>query len=470
MGPVALLGHEKMTLSPLVYYFVSFLSLWIIGPLKTIWGETNFPPLLPHLRLVIIFIYLNLAAAYLALGKRRTVPGIDRRPERFLWLLGITAFLFCFMAPVFSGDIREYLMKGRILSVYHASPYLHIPQEFSSDLVYPLVAWRRTLEVYGPLAVILEAIPPLIFPNSVEGMIFCYKLFTGAFLILAVLFFYKIVLKLKGEEPENSFRLFALNPLFLVATLVDGHNEVMLLALAVMAVYFLLEKQYTRCFIFWTLAFLIKYSVILILPFLFLLAVKQKRTSGLRWGGIIRLVLGQVILIAALVLLAYWPLAQGANIFQILYSRTTDWFYSNTFPYLLREGLSRLHFEVSKPMMQTAFTAVFGAWVVFLFFRYAIRKGTDLRLFFRSMALIYLGGTFYTTSPIEAWHLLWALPWLILSEWPLSPWLVTLYSFAGLFAFSKRINFLLILAATLYLLGLWVVSSRSRHQVIPKTL
>ena len=80
-------------------------------------------------------------------------PGVDGQPHLVaLAIAGVFAIAIA-VPPRASHDLWSYVMYGRIVTVHHASPYLHPPSDYPLD---PFVArigrgWRGAKSVYGPL-------------------------------------------------------------------------------------------------------------------------------------------------------------------------------------------------------------------------------------------------------------------------------------------------------------------------------
>ncbi len=444
----------------LFYYAASIFALFLIPGAKLFWHETNLPPLVPQVRLVINLLYLNLAAAFFILARRfagKPLPRVKWWAIFFLIAVGL-----CVIYPVFSGDLMEYLVRGRILGVYHQSPYQHVPAEFPSDLLYAYSTWKINPDCYGPLLVALETIPALFFANSVTGMVWLEKMIFLGFMAFGAYFFTRLASEFgRAEKTSESTVLFALNPLLWVSTVIDGHNDIVMLSLTLAGVYFFMRKKFTHCFLLCTAAFLAKYTVLLILPFLVIAAMKQEgaREGKFPWAFAAK----QIILNSAVVMLAFWPLWGGKGTFLALI-RASGWFYTNTIPYAVHQGFSMLGLSLDPAWFKYGFVAVFFAVYAYWLWIQLVEKEFNALRFFRRLCLVYL--CFYLTiiSPFGFQYLLWALPWLILSHWPFDRFLIIGYAFAGLFSYFKRMNYLLLLACAVYFAALAVQRMRTSRQ------
>ena len=449
-------------MSALLYYAASLLALFLIPLAKVRWHETNLPPLIPQVRLVINLLYLNLAASFFLL-----VRAFARKPfPRARWwiLFAAVAAALCAVHPVFSGDLMEYLVRGRILGIYHQSPYRHVPAEFPGDLLYAHSTWKVNPDSYGPLGVVLETIPVLFFRDSVRGMVACEKLIFLGFMALGIYFFARMASEFdKPGSPNQSVMLFALNPLLWVSTLIDGHNDMVMLSLTLASVYFLLRGKFSRCFLFWTAAFLVKYTVLLLLPFFVISALRGewKRARTFPWNFLIR----ETAINGAVIFLAFWPLWGGQGTFLAL-ARASVWFYTNTLPYAVHRGLSLLGVASDPVWVKRGFLAGFSVLYLRWLWVHATEAEFEAFRFFRRICLVYLCFYLTITIPFGFHYLLWALPWLILSHWPAEPFLVTLYSFTGLYSYFKRMNYLILIACAIYFTALAVRRFKFSREVV----
>jgi len=428
----------------------------IVG-IKAYAGETNLPPLLPQVRLVINLLYVNLAAAFFLQIKNLDPEQLTRRVP-WLLLAGVGALL-CGMPPVFSGDLMEYLIRGRMLGVYHLSPYQHVPREFPNDLLYPYSIWLDNPDSYGPLWVWMETLPVLIFPDSISGMIWLQKLLLLGVISAGVYFFARILNVFKWKNEAKLLALFAYNPLLWVTALVDGRNDTMMLALTLASFYFLIKKRFSASFVFWTLAFLVKYTVVIILPFFIIFAVREEAK---RLGKFpVLFILKQCALNIGLTVAMFWPLWGGWGTFLAL-TKASSWFYTNTIPYAVQQALLLVGIKLSSEVLKYGFLAAYGVFYAWALWAAARETGFEPRRIARFFSLVYLFFYLTITIPFGFHYLLWALPWLVLARWPQEDVLITLYAFAGLFSYFKRINYLLILAAMLYFGFLFLRRSRAK--------
>ena len=439
-------AFAKKTGLPSVYFAVSLLSIFLIPFIVRHFSEINLPPLKAPARFFITALYLNLAASYFLYLKSEASQGLLGKREWGIFF--IFAALLCLAPPVFSGDLMECLIRGRIFAVYHLNPYQHVPEEFPNDLLSSYSIWRDVPHTYGPLLAYLQALPVMLFPNSVSGMIWAQKMILLFFYGVTVLFFAKIVRLTGPEAPANALPAFALNPLLVVCTVLDGHNDIVMLCFTVVSLWCLLRGRFTLCFLFWSCAFLAKYTVVLLLPLLVVYAVKREasRHGSFPWAFIFKQAALNLLFIAAV----FAPIWNGKETFIVLL-QVSEWFYTNTIPYAAHQLLGLLNLNVSQHFVKNFFLAGFGVFYVWALAVFIKKDEMGHREFFGWLACIYL--CFFTTltSPLAAHYFLWALPWLILARPPAANFFITLYSFTALFSYFKRMNYLILIAAAVYL-------------------
>ncbi len=437
-----------------IYFFISVVSLGLIGWASGTFGETNLPPLLPSVRFAALGLIANLFLSYALFVSD---PGIeDEKPSGWLWLAA-AGFFLAFMRPVFSGDLMEYLIRGRMLAVYHVSPYSFTPNDFPQDLLRPYSVWTNNPDSYGPVSVYLQTLPAAFFRESVLGMIWSYKMMILAFFGGAVFFFWKITRLLQEQSGRTRlWAFFAYNPLLILMAFIDGHNDMIMMAFSVASLYFLLRKRNGVAFLFWTFGFLVKYMIFLQLPFMLLFALNNVRSErrSIAWGSVLRY--GALNLF--LIVVAFAPLWGGGNTFLAIF-RQKGAFYTNTIPYAFHLLLGVLRFPSDPQIVKSLFLGCFGFFYAVLFYR--SRRAGPLDLF-RTIALVYLAFYAALPSPVGAWYMVWAVFWIVLARWPKPLALLLIFSAVGALAFYKRPNFLAIGGAFLYLGWLLIEPKISR--------
>ncbi len=167
--------------------------------------------------------------------------------------------------PLLSTDVFSYVAYSRMGGIYHVSPYLHGPNVISSDPLYPFVAakWITTPSVYGPL---FTAFGYLLAPFDLAINVLAYKLIAAASSLLVVVLVWRAAV-LRGVHPVKAIALVGLNPVTILYGVGGGHNDLIMLALLMGAVYLLLRDREGASGGLIAVAAAVKLSGGLLLPF-----------------------------------------------------------------------------------------------------------------------------------------------------------------------------------------------------------
>ena len=395
-----------------IYYQLSALSLLFIAYAVYASGENNLPPLILSVRYTVLALYANLFTAYCLFI--RSAKADREKPSAWLGFAAVLAVL-ALIRPVFSGDLMEYLVRGRILGLYHKSPYVYLPLDFPDDPLRVYSVWAKNPDSYGPLSVYLQTLPVLLFRDSLTGMIWSYKMIVLLFFAVAVFYFWKITERLGLKDAPRLWATFAYCPLVVIIGFIDGHNDVIMMALSVVSMYHFLAKRYTRAFIFWTAGFLIKYMNVIYLPFMVVWAAKDRWKESGRFP--VGFIVKETLINAALIAAFFAPVWGGQKTFLAIF-RQMSAFYTDTVPYLFHRVLLRLGIAPDATVIKYTFMIGFFVFYAALFCRFCFLKEARPSVFFKMISLAYLAFYVSLTSTWGYWYLTWALPWIILAEWP----------------------------------------------------
>ncbi len=424
---------------------------------KNAFGDGNLPPLHPYGRVWINLVFLMLLPTTWLIYFRIT-PGFSARSITLYLAAGA---LIATSFPIFSGDLNEYLIRGRIMSHYGLSPYAHYPMEFPQDLFYPLSVWTRVPQSYGPVTAYIQALVTWLCGHTVWAPTWCFKLMTLAMLAVTTFGIGRLA-RLMDANPGIAMSMFCFNPFVIVSFLQDGHNDIFMIGFLVFAVLALTASKNTAAMLLTLLAIMSKYTAVYAAPFLFIMALKsQFRLGG--WKAVLRWLvmtsLAGLLLIAAL----YAPfLEKIMEHFKFLLA-FSDGFYTNAVPYAVRQALGLAGLDVSPELISAIFRKgylVLYAGLLIACFRVPQAASSA---FMKILTVAFLGFCFQITSAWSQWYLTWSFPWLILARFPKNPWLYLMLTLVGLFAYFKRPNYLLLAGLTGYLLLLGVSWIREKN-------
>ncbi len=202
-----------------------------------------------------------------------------KNEKKVLEFVLVIAIIFGLMLPFTTSDIFYYMGTGWIDAKYHENPYYTSVREVriqnpSDEILQRTGLWEKQVVVYGPLwAFICKLLSGLSFGN-VTLSLYIYKIVAVGVHILNTLLVYKITKK------KKFMLLYGLNPFILFEMITNVHNDIYLIFFILLGLYFLLKKKnIILTIVFMALATCIKYVSVLLIPFLVLYYLKDKKIS-----------------------------------------------------------------------------------------------------------------------------------------------------------------------------------------------
>jgi hypothetical protein len=180
-------------------------------------------------------------ACYLAYRRAPRAPtGI------YYAVLAIFALLFnatlLFMHPVGAADLFDQLFRGRILAHYGANPFTTPPNVFPDDPLRPWVGgWAHTGSPYGPTWEYLAAATSRLAGDDLWANLILFKLLVILAYGVAAWLLWATLRRLRPDWAARGLLLFAWNPLVLFETAGNGHNDMVMIAALLGALYLLVR-------------------------------------------------------------------------------------------------------------------------------------------------------------------------------------------------------------------------------------
>lgn len=169
----------------------------------------------------------------------------------------ITAGILIFSYPFLSHDFFNYMFDAKILTYYHENPYLMKALDFPNDPWIRFMHWTHRTYPYGPVFLGITLIPSFL---SFGKFILAYGSFKMVFLFSYVVSVYYL-----NKLNKRCALLFATHPIVLMEGLVNLHNDLIGVAIAVAGVYYLFQKQPWKARILFILSGGIKYMTLSLL-------------------------------------------------------------------------------------------------------------------------------------------------------------------------------------------------------------
>lgn len=188
--------------------------------------------------------------------KDKKIPG---------WLFTVIGLLLI-SYPAFSYDIFNYIATAKVTFQYQENPYVIMPIEIPNE---PMLSYTRAankLALYGPTWIAFTSFPFLSGFGKPFATIVSFKLLVGFFYAAVVYMIYR------KTKRWDATLWFAANPLVLIEVLVNGHNDITMMALALGGI--VLWQRENRLIkvsgiVLWAASVCIKGATIVLLPLFF---------------------------------------------------------------------------------------------------------------------------------------------------------------------------------------------------------
>lgn len=239
------------------------------------------------------FLYLTiLAGLYITYSIILKMASRKNFSLGFLWqVIGLSMIFLFFAYPAFSHDFFNYMFDARIVTKYHLNPYYYKALDFDSDLWVRFMHWTHRTYPYGPVWLILTIPFSFLGWGKFVITLFNFKLMFLLFHFGNIVLIYKILSIIDKKNAHLGMAFFALNPLIMIESLVNGHNEVAMLFFLLAAIYFLMTaKNLVAVIISILLSAGIKFVTIVTIPTIaFGKYIKEKKYDTVLWAIMILL-------------------------------------------------------------------------------------------------------------------------------------------------------------------------------------
>lgn len=180
--------------------------------------------------------------------------------KTIIFLLSVTGiFLIAAYPAMLSYDIFNYIATAKVAFYYHENPYIIMPVSFIGEPLLQFMHAANKTALYGPLWILLTAIPGITGYKNFVLVLFAMKLLQA--------FFYSATVFLIWLITKNKYAVafFGLNPLVCLESLLSSHNDMSMIFLCLLAYYFL-KKSNLLSLSFLILSVCIKFVSIILLP------------------------------------------------------------------------------------------------------------------------------------------------------------------------------------------------------------
>lgn len=214
------------------------------------------------------------------LGYRRCATQITRgRLATVIAFPILSSLILLFMDTYGTTDIFYYVFQGKIIAHYHQNAYLTTPGAFPDDPLLPFIFWKDLPFQYGIVWYWLSGAVTMLVGTDLLANLFAYKLLLIVHIWGSIFLVYQTLKIYKPEHTLRALYLFGWNPLLLYEIAGNGHNDIVLVFWLLMAIYWLVRGKYTVSLLALTVAILMKYIPVLLVP-LFLIAFWRAQSEA----------------------------------------------------------------------------------------------------------------------------------------------------------------------------------------------
>jgi hypothetical protein len=351
---------------------------WDAGPLAAV-----IPRLISDSKAVGIGFSVLLLAMLVAYGV--ALGAVRMFSMRTLAITVVALHLILLLSPPLQlNDVFNYIGYAHLGGLHQLNPYQHTIKQETFDPVFQFASWGNLRSPYGPL------FSALTYPLALMPLPVAYWTLKVITVLLSLGFITLVwqCARQLGRDPRFAVILVALNPIYLVYAVGGFHNDFFMLVPMLGAVSLLLSGRDRSAGAILMLAVAVKFTAVLLLPFLLIAAATRPRR--------IRVVVGAVL--AAVPLIALSLAMFGLSIPNLAQqsSLLTDFSIPNLVGILIGAG-------GGTPFLLKV--AIVGVVVVVA---YQLYRGRD-----------WLAGAGWSTVALMA-SLSWLMPWYVIWVLPLA--------------------------------------------------
>ncbi|HWC86956.1 MAG TPA: glycosyltransferase 87 family protein [Solirubrobacteraceae bacterium] len=240
---------------------------WLAGPLHGVLGHLDLRP--PTLGYAFSAVVVAMTVAY-----GFVLASVRLLSLRVIAIAVVALHVVMLLSPPLQlTDLFNYLGYARLGALHHLNPYTHVIASERHDPIWALTTWYNLHSPYGPAFTLLS------YPIALLPLSAAYWLLKAA-TVAASLGFIALVWRCArqlGHDPRFAVLFVAANPVFLIYELGGFHNDVFMLVPAMAAISFLLDGRDRWSGAALALAVAVKFTAVLLLPFLLLAARPARR-------------------------------------------------------------------------------------------------------------------------------------------------------------------------------------------------
>jgi hypothetical protein len=240
---------------------------WEAGPLHDLVTRVITDP--KTLGLAFSAVLLAMVGAYaVVLGAVRALS------MRTIAIAVVALHLILLLSPPLQlTDLFNYLGYARLGGLHHLNPYSHVIKQELFDPVYRFTSWHSLRSPYGPL------FTALTYPLAFLPLPIAYWILKVVTVLLSLSFVGLVwyCARRLGRDPRFAVVFVAMNPIFLIYAVAGFHNDFFMLAPSIGAIALLLARRDRAAGAVLMIAIAVKFTAVLLLPFLLIAAHTRPR-------------------------------------------------------------------------------------------------------------------------------------------------------------------------------------------------
>jgi alpha-1,6-mannosyltransferase len=277
IGTLALVVFDTAGASVLVPRSDAVFPPWEAGPLHGLFGTLGARASAVNWSVSVLLIVMLLAYG-VALAAVRTLS------MRTIVACVVALHVILLLAPPFQlTDLFNYIGYARLGALHGLNPYTHVIGQEMHDPVYHLSNWSNLHSPYGELFTAISY-PLAWLPVSVA--FWTAKVVT----VLMSLGFVALVwycARRLGRDPRLAVAIVALNPVYFIYAVGGFHNDFFMLVPSTAAIALLLARRDRAAGAALMLAVGVKFTAVLLLPFLLVAAGSARRRREILLGTVL---------------------------------------------------------------------------------------------------------------------------------------------------------------------------------------
>lgn len=349
-----------------------------------------------------IFTFLIILFSFIYLLIIKYENNIFKNKKQIYIFIFIISILFTSILFYLMYDIFYYMGDAWLCAEYGENPYYTTVKQLQDRGITDKILentgpWKDTITVYGPVWNIIAIVLMYFSFGSLNIGLLLFKILALSMHMLNCYFIGKIT------KNNKYMLLYGLNPLILIDGLSNLHNDLYLVTFTLAALYFLIRKKnIILTLISLAISVAIKYTTILIIPFILIYIFKDKTIIK----RILYCLLSGISIIL-LVILMYLPFYEDITLFtKMLLLKEV---YSQSILSILKISLSSNVYTYISSAVTISFVLIY----IILFFKFLLKKALKINEIFRSYNLFTLLFIFLVLTNFHQWYILWIMPTII---------------------------------------------------------